>query len=80
MREIAGFILLFALVTAAIKAAVLLLLLAGLIFRTPQTIGLILFCGVTTGFCTYPLAASAITASLLAISLWFKRKEADASR
>jgi hypothetical protein len=80
MREFAGILLLFALVTMAIKAAVMLLILAGLIFRTSQTLGLIALCAILTGFCTYPLAATAITATLIALSLWLKRREANASR
>jgi hypothetical protein len=73
MREIAGLILLYALVMTAIKAAVMLLILAGLLFRTQQTIALLALGGIMTAFCTYPLVATAITATLLAVSLWFKR-------
>lgn len=73
MREIAGFILIFALITLAFKAAVMLLILAGLLFRTMQTIALLLLGGVLTGFSTYPLAATAIMAILLVVSLCLKR-------
>lgn len=80
MREVAGFFLLFALVTMAFQAALMLLIVAGLIFRPHQTVGLLAISAILTGFGTYPLAATAITVTLIAMSLWLKRREANASR
>ncbi|OQW74777.1 MAG: hypothetical protein BVN32_12555 [Proteobacteria bacterium ST_bin14] len=57
------------------KAIIILLFLAGLIFRTKETVGLIIVLVVLGGFATYPLIVTAITATLLAVGFYFKRKE-----
>lgn len=62
----------------ALKVAILLLFLAGLIFRTKKTIGLILILAIFAGFRAHPFICIAIIAVLLSVSLYFKRKEKNA--
>lgn len=57
------------------KVIIILIFLAGLIFRTKETVGLIIVLLVIGGFAKYPLIATAISATLLAVGLYFKRKE-----
>lgn len=61
------------------KIAILLLFLAGLIFRTKETIGLIAVLAVFAGFRAHPLIGIGLIAVLLPISLYFKRKEKAAT-
>lgn len=58
-------ILLVALVIYAFQLAVILLLLAGLIFRTKETVGLILILAVFAGFSAYPLVGCGLVVALL---------------
>ena len=50
-------ILLFGVFVAAIKAAIILLILAGLIFRTKETAGVLILMGSFPLIGTYPLVA-----------------------
>lgn len=59
----------------AVKVAIVLLFLAGLIFRTKETVGLIAILATFAGFAAQPLIASGVVAALVALSLYFKRKE-----
>lgn len=61
--------------TMAFKLALILLFLAGLIFRTKETIGLIAILAIFAGFAAQPLITSGVVAALVALSLYFKRKE-----
>jgi hypothetical protein len=76
MREIIAFFLLAALLAVAFKIAVLLLLLAGLIFRTEATISLLVISAIIAGFVTHPIIGIALLATALTTSLYFKRREA----
>ena len=76
MKEIVTFLLLAALLTVAIKAAIMLLLLAGLIFRTKETVGLIAIMAVFAGFSAHPGIGVAMLVIAVATSLFFKRREA----
>lgn len=57
------------------KVIIILLFVAGLIFRTKETVGIIIILVVLGGFATYPLIAIAISATLLTVGFYFKRKE-----
>ena len=61
------------------KVAILLLFLAGLIFRTKETVGLIAILAVIAGFSAHPLIGIGLIAVLVPISLYFKRKEKAAA-
>lgn len=54
MREFAGVLILFALVTMAFQAALMLLVVAGLIFRTKETLFLLLVGGLINLVSAYP--------------------------
>lgn len=75
MREIIGFFLLAALLAFAFKIAIVLLVVAGLIFRTEQTIGLIAILAIFAGFSAHPVIGIGLAVLLLGVSLYFKRKE-----
>ena len=79
MPQLLGVILLIGLAVFAFKVAILLLFLAGLIFRTKETVGLIAILAVIAGFSAHPLIGIGIIAVLVPISLYFKRKEKAAS-
>lgn len=70
MREFVTFILLAAMLTVALKIAVVLLFLAGLIFRTHETIGLIVILAIFAGFREHPGIGFAIVAVIGAIALY----------
>jgi ABC-type transport system involved in multi-copper enzyme maturation permease subunit len=63
---------------AAIKLAIIALVIAGLIFRTRTTVGLLLIGGLMTLIGAYPLQCLAVGAISIVISLYFKRKESAA--
>lgn len=69
MREFITFILLAALLTVALKIAVILLILAGLIFRTHETVGLIIILAVFAGFRAHPGIGFAMLTVLAIIAL-----------
>ena len=73
--RIVGFILLAALAIYALQLALLVVLLAGLIFRTKETVGLLLFFGTLGVITNYPLQCLAVAGVGILISLYFKRKE-----
>ena len=73
--QVVGYILLVGLAIFAIKLALIFLLLAGLIFRTKETVGLLLLGAILYGFKAYPLISVGLAAVLLGVSLYFKRKE-----
>jgi hypothetical protein len=73
--QIIGTLFMIVLVAAAFKAALLLLVIAGLIFRTKETIGLLLLGWLLVGFAAYPLPTLGGAVLLLCLSLYLKRKE-----
>lgn len=79
MAQLLGIILLIGLAVFALKLAILFFLLAGLIFRTKETIGLILIFAILAGFRTYPLPCIAIIAVLLPVSIYLKRREKNSA-
>ena len=70
MREILTILLLAALLTVALKVALVFLILAGLIFRTHETVGLIVILAIFAGFRAHPGIGFAIVAGLTAIALY----------
>jgi len=65
MAQILAVILLVALFIYAFQLALILLILAGLIFRTKETVGLLLILAIFAGFAAYPLIGSGLLAALL---------------
>ncbi|WP_072384786.1 hypothetical protein [Novosphingobium sp. NDB2Meth1] len=70
MREFITVILLVALLTVALKIALVFLFLAGLIFRTNETVGLIMILAIVAGFRAHPGIGFAIIAAIGAIALY----------
>ncbi|CAN5293261.1 hypothetical protein BH11PSE5_BH11PSE5_30100 [soil metagenome] len=60
ITKVLAAILLFGVFVAAIKAALVLLILAGLIFRTKETAGLLILMGSVHLIATYPLIALSV--------------------
>jgi hypothetical protein len=79
MKEVVTFILLAALLTVAIKVAIVLLFLAGLIFRTKETVGLIAILAAIAGFNAHPALGVVIIIVLIAASMHLKKKEEAAN-
>lgn len=70
MLRILGTLLLIAVIISAVKIALVLLLLAGLIFRTRETIGLIIVLGLLTAFNAHPAIGLTIAGMAGVITLW----------
>ena len=70
MREILTILLLAALLAVALKLALMLLILAGLIFRPHETVGLNLFQAIVAGFKALHGIGFAIAAKLTTIGLF----------
>lgn len=70
MREIFIILLLAAILTVAIKIALMFLFFAGLIFRTHETIGLIVILAMIAGFKAHPGLGFAIVAVIGTIALY----------
>jgi len=66
LREILTILLLAALLTVALKVALILLILAGLIFRTRETVGLIVILAIFA----HPGIGFAIVAVIVAITVY----------
>ena len=79
MKEIVTFVLLAALLAAAFKIAIVLLILAGLLFRTKETVGLIAILAVVAGFNAHPGIGIGLIVVTALILLYFKSKEASVS-
>lgn len=79
MKEIITFFLLAALLAFALKIAIILLFLAGLIFRTKETIGLIAIMAAIAGFNAHPAIGVIIIIVLIAASMHLKKKEEAAN-
>lgn len=75
MAQIIGAIIAIVLLATAFKIALILLVVAGLIFRTKETVGLLAIGWIIVGFSAHPLIGIGIVALLLSISLCFKHKE-----
>lgn len=75
--RIIGLILLACLAIYALKIAFVLLILAGLIFRTKQTVGLLGFFGVLGLLSKYPVQCLGIAAVAVLISLYVKRNDGE---
>lgn len=54
MWRILGALLLFGLAIYVVKLAILVLVIAGLIFRTKETAGLLVFMAIVAGFSSHP--------------------------
>lgn len=74
MWRIIGFLLLFGAVVVAIKVAIVLLFLAGLIFRTKETLGLIAVLMVLAGFSAHPAIGFSLVGAICLISLYRSSK------
>jgi hypothetical protein len=70
LREILTILLLAALLTVALKIALVFLILTGLIFRTNETLGLLVILAIFAGFRAHPGIGFAIAAGLTAIGLY----------
>lgn len=75
MWRVLGFLALVGLVVTVFKLAIILLVVAGLIFRTKETVGLLLLLAVMAGFAAHPLIGTGLGLVLLAICLYYKKKE-----
>lgn len=75
MWQVIAILLLAALLMAAFKIAIILLVVAGLIFKTKETVGLLAIGGVMNLFMLHPLAGVIGTAALLSLGAYLKRKE-----
>lgn len=65
MGKLFGFLLVLAMAIVAIKLAIALLILAGLIFRTKETIGLLLVLSAWAVFKAHPMMSIGIVAVLI---------------
>lgn len=72
MLRIVGALLIAILVVAALRLAIILVLLAGLIFRTKQTVGLLAVLLLMGLFAKYPLICSGLVA-ILVIVKWIRK-------
>jgi uncharacterized membrane protein len=70
MPQLFAAIILIGLVIFAVKVAILLLLLAGLIFRTKETIGLIGILAVFAGLAAYPLIGSVLLVIFVLVAIY----------
>lgn len=80
MPQVLGFILLVGVAVFAIQLAIALLLVAGLIFRTKETIGLIAILAVFAGFRAHPGIGISLIVLAVLISLYFKGKELNETK
>ena len=74
MREIIAIMLLAALLTVTLKIAFVFLILAGLIFRTQETVGLLMIGGILTGFAAHPLIGIGLLVTTLLVGRYFKKR------
>jgi hypothetical protein len=63
----------------ALQLAFILLIVVGLIFRTKETIGFLLLCGVVTGFTVHPFIGLGLLVLVLVIFQIMKAKERAAA-
>lgn len=70
MQQVIGLIIILAIGIVAIKVAIALLVLAGLIFRTKETIGLLAICGIFAGFSAHPGIGFGILGLVAIIALY----------
>lgn len=77
MWQVLAFFAVFGLLVVTAKIAILVLILAGLIFRTQQTIGLLLFGALLTAFTNHPWIVTGVVVPLLWIGYRAKRKEEE---
>lgn len=69
MGQIIGILLVVALAIVAIKLAIAAIILAGLIFRPKETIGVVLLLGAFAILRTYPMASLGIVALLIVYAI-----------
>lgn len=65
----------FGMMVVAFKVALIFLIAAGLIFRTKETIALLVVCGVLSAFQVHPWITTGVAGGLMALGYYFKRKE-----
>ena len=70
MARVIGALLLFGAIVTAAKLAIMLLILAGLIFRTKETVGLLLVLGGWHLLLHYPLAVGIPLGILILIGIY----------
>lgn len=75
MAQVILALLLIAMAVVALKVAILLLLLAGLIFRTKETVGLIVILALFAGFNAHPGIGLTMLAVLAIIALFRNAKK-----
>lgn len=74
MAQIFAAILMVGLAVFTFKMAILLLILAGLIFRTKQTIGLLLLFAAIAAFNASPIVGSALIVIAISIAIYRANK------
>jgi predicted membrane protein len=79
MWQILGLLVVVGAMMVALKLAIAVLFLAGLIFRTKETLGLMLVLGVIAGFSAHPIIGFSLLGVGLAVSLYYKHKEESGS-
>lgn len=75
MWQFLGYLMLFGLLMTTAKIAIILLILAGLIFRTKETVGVLVIGGILTAFSNYPWTVTLIATTLALLGYYFRRKE-----
>lgn len=75
MWQVLAFFAVFGLLVVTAKIAILVLILAGLIFRTRETVALLIVGGILTAFTNHPWIVTGVIVTLLSISYYYKRKE-----
>ena len=74
MAQVIGFLILVAVTVVALKLAILLVLLVGLIFRTRETVGLLMIGGILTAFAAHPLIVIGLLVTTLLFGRYFKKR------
>ena len=77
MWKIIGFILLIGLLTVAVQVAIALLFLAGLIFRTKETVGLIIILGAFALLSAFPVIGLGLLAVMIVAAIVKAVRNAD---
>jgi len=79
MWGVIGAILLASFLLLALKLAIIVLIIAGLIFRTKETLGALLLFAIITAFNAHPWIGLGIGGTLIAVRLLFEHREKQAT-
>lgn len=75
MWQLLAFLAVVFLLMLAFKIAIILLVIAGLIFRTKETVGLLLVGALLNAFVYAPIITTCASVALLCIGAYLKRQE-----